>query len=329
MLRFAMRSTTADPSARADLYEAALAMSAWAEGQGCLAAVVSEHHGVEDGYLPSPVPLAAALAARTTALPITVAALLVALYEPVKLAEDLAVLDLLSRGRVTYVVGIGYRDEEFAMFGVARRTRAAMVEERIGLLRRLWAGQQVEVGGRTVRVTPSPFTPGGPLMAYGGGSEAAARRAGRLGMLFVSESHDSGLEAAYQEAAAQAGAEAPGCVFPAPGVPLTVFVAEDPEAAWEEIGPYLLVDSSGYRDWNRERPGTASVSFARSVEELKEERGAYQILTPDQAAELVRAGQPLALQPLAGGIPPDVAWRYLRAAAAAVEPGRLRAAADT
>ena len=93
MMRFSMRSNATDPSARADSYKTTLDMCAWAERHGCVAAVVSEHHGVEDGYLPSPVPLAAAIAARTT-LPISVAALLLVLYEPVKLAEDLAVVDL-------------------------------------------------------------------------------------------------------------------------------------------------------------------------------------------------------------------------------------------
>ena len=120
-LRFAMRSATEDPAARADLYAAAVDMAAWAERPRGLAAILSQHHAVDDGYLPSPVPLAAAMAARTTRIPITVAALLLALYEPVKLAEDLAIVDLISRGRVSYVIGIGYRDEEFAMFGVERR----------------------------------------------------------------------------------------------------------------------------------------------------------------------------------------------------------------
>ncbi len=226
-MRFSMRSATDDPAARADLYAATIDMCAWAEDHGALAAILSQHHGVEDGYLPSPVPLAAAIAARTTRLPITVAALLLALYEPVKLAEDLAVVDLISRGRVSYVIGIGYRDEEFAMFGVEPRGRGHLVEDRIGLLRRLWSGDHLVVDGRPVRVTPLPFTPGGPPLAYGGGTEVAARRAGRLGLMFMAESHDTTLEDAYR---AEAGEAAPGCFFAPAGVPNTVFVADDPAA---------------------------------------------------------------------------------------------------
>ena len=321
-IRFGMRSRTDDPSTRADLYAAAVDMCAWAEPRDCLTAIFSQHHGVDDGYLPSPVPLASAVAARTRTLPIVVAALLLNFYEPVKLAEDLAVVDLISRGRVSYVVGIGYRDEEFALFGVERKGRGTRVEQRIAILKRLWSGQPVDVDGRTVRITPLPFTPGGPVLAYGGGSLAAARRAGRLGLLFLAENSDPALGTAYQRAAAEAGVAPAGCVLPTPDVPLTVFVADDPDRAWAEIGQYLLVDAAGYGSWNIDRTTTASVSFAPTVEALAAENGSYQIITPDAAAAAVRRGVPLALQPLVGGIPPDLAWPYLETAVAAVAAGR-------
>ena len=312
-MRFSQRSATEDPAARADLYAATIDMCGWAEDHGALAAILSQHHGADDGYLPSPVPLASAIAARTSTLPITVAALLLALYEPVKLAEDLAVVDLISRGRVSYVVGIGYRDEEFDMFGVDRRGRGRLVEERIGLLQRLWSGEQLNVDGRTVRVTPLPFTPGGPMLAYGGGTEAAARRAGRLGLMFMAESHDTTLEEAYR---AEGGDGAPGCFFAPAGVPNTVFVADDPERAWAEIGEYLLLDAVSYSKWNAHREGTVSISRAPTVAELAAEKGAYQIITPAEARELISNGNALGLQPLVGGIPRDLAWPYLEAAAA-------------
>jgi alkanesulfonate monooxygenase SsuD/methylene tetrahydromethanopterin reductase-like flavin-dependent oxidoreductase (luciferase family) len=320
MMRFGMRATTADPGERAALYGAVLDMCEWADGRGCLAATMSEHHGVDDGYLPSPVPLAAAVAARTSSLPINVAALMLAFYDPVKLAEDMAIVDLVSRGRVSYVIGIGYRDEEFAMFGVDRRGRGSMVERRLRVLQRLLAGEEVEFDGRRARITPLPFTPGGPFIAYGGGTEPAARRAGRLGLYFLSETFDSSLEAAYREAAEEAGMPAPGCHFSTPGIPLTVFVADDPDRAWAEIGEYMLVDAAGYGRWNAHRSGTASISFATTVAELQAEKDQYQIITPSEASAYVARGVPLALQPLVGGIPPDIAWRYLETAANVKEP---------
>ena len=314
LMRFSMRAATSDPELRARQYAALLEMAAWADGRGCMTIVLSQHHDVEDGYLPSPVPVAAAIAARTSTVPISVAALLLALYEPVKLAEDIAVVDLISKGRVSYVVGIGYRDEEFTMFGVDRRRRGAMVEARIDQLRRLWNGDTVEIDGRSAHITPSPYTPGGPLLAYGGGTDAAARRAARLGMLFISESHDSGLEQIYLDEARRSGVAPQGCLFADPDTALTVFVADDPDRAWDEIGEYLLIDASSYGRWNTQRMGTASISFAISVDELRAERGAYQIITPDDARQQIARGHPLALQPLVGGLPPDIAWRYLEAA---------------
>jgi alkanesulfonate monooxygenase SsuD/methylene tetrahydromethanopterin reductase-like flavin-dependent oxidoreductase (luciferase family) len=204
------------------------------------------------------------------------------------------------------------------MFGVDRRRRAALVEERITLLRRLWSGEEIDIAGRPVRVTPPPYTPGGPSLAYGGGTEAAARRAARLGLLFLAETHDTTLEEAYRS---EGGTAAPGCFFPTAGVPNTVFVADDPERAWAEIGEYLLLDSVSYSGWNAHREGTASISRATSVAEMAAEKGAYQILTPSEARALVGKGMPLGLQPLVGGLPPDLAWPYLEAAAAAVSPG--------
>ena len=131
--------------------------------------------------------------------------------------------------------------------------------------------------------------------------------------MFLAETHDSTLEEAYR---AEGGASAPGCFFPPSGVPLTVFVADDPERAWAEIGEYLLLDAASYAGWNVGRSGTASLSQASTVAELAAEKGAYRIVTPDEASGLIKTGFPLNLQPLVGGLPPDRAWPYLEAAAA-------------
>jgi alkanesulfonate monooxygenase SsuD/methylene tetrahydromethanopterin reductase-like flavin-dependent oxidoreductase (luciferase family) len=313
-MRFAMRSPTSSATERADLYQAAVDMCAWADGRGALC-VLSEHHASDDGYLPSPLPLASAIAARTRTMPITVAALLLPLYEPVKLAEDMAVLDLISRGRVTYVIAIGYRAEEFDLFGIDRRTRGRDVEARIVAMRQLWRGEPAEVAGRTARITPLPYQPGGPILLYGGGTAAAAQRAARLGMLFVAETHDDSLEAVYRAEAAKTGVAPVGCVFTPVSAASTIFVADDPEAAWAEIGEYLFRDSASYAAWNADKGDVASVSRATNVAELQAEHGAYQIVTPAEAAALAST-RPLALQPLVGGLPPEIAWRYLETAAA-------------
>src|SRR5215211_19935 len=117
-MRFDLRVPGMKPEEIADQYAAAIEMAEWAEGKGCAAAVISEHHASPDGYIPTPLVLASAMAARTTTLPIMIAAALLPLYDPVRLAEEMIVLDHISRGRVSYVFGIGYRPDEYALFGV-------------------------------------------------------------------------------------------------------------------------------------------------------------------------------------------------------------------
>src|SRR5690606_23315685 len=119
---------------RHELYAAALDQSAYCESSGFDSLVLSEHHGTPDGYLPSPLIAAAAITARTSTIPITVAALLVRLHDPLRLVEDIAVLDHLSRGRVTYVFGLGYRRAEYEMFDREWASRGADIEDSIRTL---------------------------------------------------------------------------------------------------------------------------------------------------------------------------------------------------
>lgn len=311
ILRFDMRAPAFGAASVSDLYAAALDMAEWAEGRGCVAAVVSEHHASPDGYLPAPLILTSALLARTKALPIQVAALLLPLYEPVRLAEEMAVLDILGRGRVSYVFGMGYRDEEFAMFGVARRGRGRRAEETIEFLRRAWTGEPFDYQGRRVCVTPTPATAGGPVLMMGGSTPAAARRAARCGLGLYAQSSDAELETVYRAECAALGRAAGVCVIPPAGLVTSAFVAEDVEDAWREMGPYLLHDARMYTDWLG-RGAAAVRTAARSVEELRAENGAYRIFSVDEAVEYARTTGVLVVQPLCGGLPPALAWRSLR-----------------
>src|ERR1700739_4394013 len=163
------------------LYAAVPEMCAWAEDHGGVAGVFCEHHGSEDGYLPSPFLLASAVAARTGRLALSLI-LVLPFYEPVRLAEDMAVLDILSGGRASYILALEYRPEECEHFGLAPRDRGRLADEKLALLRRLLAGETVIQDGRRIMVTPRPQTAGGPGLTWGGGRVAAARRAGRKGL---------------------------------------------------------------------------------------------------------------------------------------------------
>src|SRR6478735_7033559 len=177
-MRFDMR-TPASGAPTPELYTAALEMCAWVETRGAIMAVLSEHHATSDGHLPSPLVLASGIAARTKVLNILIAAAVLPLYHPVRLAEDMAVLDNLSRGRVHYAFGIGHRAEEYEHMGIDSRRRGKIADDSIALLLRLLAGDPVEVDGRRVHVTPPPATKGGPRIMIAGGSVSAAKRPGR------------------------------------------------------------------------------------------------------------------------------------------------------
>lgn len=317
-LRFDMRAP-AFGAPTPELYSAAVDMAGWAEQQGASNLVLSEHHGTDDGHLPAPMVLAAAMAARTERLSILLAAIVLPLYDVVRLAEDISVLDIISRGRVSYVFGVGHRPEEYEHFGVDIHQRGALADEKLGILRELLTGDPVEYQGRSVRVTPPPLTAGGPRMMVGGGSLAAARRAGRFGLILLAQANPPGLREAYEEACRAHGHAPVMAVLPDPDTPTAVFVAADVDAAWAELGPHLLHDATMAASYRHAEDGVASISRATDIEALRAAGGAYRVLSVDAAADRLRAGERLPLAPLCGGLPAAAAWRYLDYAAEAVK----------
>lgn len=310
-LRFDMRAPSfgAPPT---ELYRAASEMSAWAETRGCVAAVLCEHHCADDGYLPSPLLLGAAIAARTNQLMLNLVILL-PFYDPARLAEDMAVLDHISAGRATYVFGIGYRAEEYGHFGLSLSDRGRLADEKLGLLRRLLAGEEVVHDGRTMKVTPRPRTPEGPMMSWGGASLAAARRAGRNGLGLLANGGVPGMQEAYEKACRENGFEPGFILIPQRDAATNCFVAEDVDAAWDEIGKYLLHDAMAYSEWNPDNTVSANITTAKTVDELRYESTSHVILSVDEARKRLAAGEVFNINPLCGGIPPEIAWRYLKA----------------
>jgi alkanesulfonate monooxygenase SsuD/methylene tetrahydromethanopterin reductase-like flavin-dependent oxidoreductase (luciferase family) len=292
-----------------EMFARCLDQASYLEEHGQDAVVLSEHHATTDGYLPSPLVVAAAVAARTSTLPISVAALLANLYDPIRLAEDIAVLDNLAKGRVTYTIGLGYRREEYAMFGSAWDSRGADIEHVIEVLQQAWTGEPFTYEGRTVRVLPTPYRP--PVLFYGGGSPAAARRAARLGLHFQPQAADPSLKELYQAECRAHGRE-PGFVLLPPGGPATVFCSEDPDRFWAENGRYLLAEARGYNAWQN-----TTASLVRDSSETTEEMraaGVYVVETPDDliAKCLSREIRVVSSHPLCGGLPEEPSWESLR-----------------
>jgi alkanesulfonate monooxygenase SsuD/methylene tetrahydromethanopterin reductase-like flavin-dependent oxidoreductase (luciferase family) len=309
-LRFDMRAPSIGASPT-ELYAAASEMSAWAETRGCVAAVLCEHHCADDGYLPSPLLLGAAIAARTEQLMLNLVILL-PFYDVARLAEDMSVLDHISAGRATYVFGIGYRQEEYDHFGLSLSDRGRLADEKLGLLRRLLAGEEVVQGGRRMKVTPQPRTPEGPMMSWGGASLAAARRAGRNGLGLLANGGVPGMREAYESACRDNGFEPGFMLIPEKDAATNCFVTEDVDAAWDEIGQYLLHDAMAYSQWNPDNTVSANITTAKTVDELRYESTSHVILSVDEARKRLAAGEVFNINPLCGGIPPAIAWPYLK-----------------
>ncbi len=325
VIRFDLRAPGLDPPEVQRLYAASLEMSEWADKTGFDMLVLSEHHAAPDGYLPSPLVMGAAVAARTARIPIWVSALLVPLHDPVRLAEDIAVLDLISDGRVCIVAGLGYRPVEYALLGREWKCRGKRLDACLETMVKAWTGEPFELDGETVQVTPRPVQRPHPRVMIGGSGPAAAKRAARFGFGFFPPVGDRELVKLYLDECERLGKE-PGWVGQPKG-PGTLFVYEDPDRLWARIGEHLLHDAVTYHSWQTDDIRSHVKSGATTVDELRAE-GVYQILTPDECVALADELGPQASfthHPLCGATSPDDGWESLELFADQVLP-RIRAA---
>jgi alkanesulfonate monooxygenase SsuD/methylene tetrahydromethanopterin reductase-like flavin-dependent oxidoreductase (luciferase family) len=308
-LRFDLRNPEIAGTTMAERYSAALDMAQWADGLDCMSITVSEHHGSPDGYLPSPIPMVAAMTARTLRSRFMIAALLAPFYDPLRLAEDLAVLDNLSNGRVDVIVAAGYVPDEFAMFDVPMRARASRVTETVHTLRAAFTGEPFEYRGRTVRITPKPERPGGPAILLGGSSEKAARRAARIADGFVPSLPE--VWDFYRDELRILGRPDPG-PSPTGGTQVVAF-AKDAEQGWEEMAPFFLHETNAYGAWQAQSGLESPYHTVSDVDSLRT-TGQYRVVSPEQYIEEQRVSPVpyLMLHPLCGGMPIELAWSSLR-----------------
>jgi alkanesulfonate monooxygenase SsuD/methylene tetrahydromethanopterin reductase-like flavin-dependent oxidoreductase (luciferase family) len=233
-----------DPEGRdhATLYRQAIELAKGVEAVGLDSYWVSEHHFWDDGHLPSLLALLAAVATVTERIELATGVLLAPLHDPVRLAEDAAVVDLISNGRLILGLGLGWRGEEFAGFGTTRRERVPRLEETIATLRAAWA-PDAAVGAENVIVTPKPARVGGPPIMLGGLVDKAVERALRLadGFLAVVPPWTDEVLAGHAEKirAAPKSIELSAHV--------DVFIWDGPEDPWDVVRDYRW-----YSDWKYE-----------------------------------------------------------------------------
>lgn len=321
-LRYDLRSPVDSDVDLASRYEAAIDQIVWGERHGFRAVTISEHHGTSDGYLPSPLVFAAAVATRTERITIRVAALIAAFHDPLRVAEDAAVVDQLSRGRLQLVIANGYVPDEFAMFGRALSDRVPAVVEMVETLKAAWTGEPFEYRGRTVRVTPTPYGEHRrPALFLGGASAPAARRAAHLADAFF-PSDDTYWEDYRAELIASGGPD----FGPMPPVgPRFLHVTDDVERDRELLTPYVVHDRESYGSWAES--GGVDTGFRR-VHDDPWEDDEYQVLTPRECVAMIRelgSGVTLPISPMMGGTPPELAWANLRTIVDDVMPALERA----
>jgi alkanesulfonate monooxygenase SsuD/methylene tetrahydromethanopterin reductase-like flavin-dependent oxidoreductase (luciferase family) len=319
ILRLDMRAPDIAKATHPELYSAALDMCVWAEEQGFAMVSLPEHHGVDDGYLPSPLMLAGVIAGRTRRIRISIMALLLPFYDPVRLAEDLAVLDLASAGRVGITAGLGYRVEEYEMLGIDWKNRGRVMDEKLDVLLQALRGEEFDWNGHRGRMSPLPVSRPLRLITVGGTGRNAARRAARVDLPFQPSVMNEEVFDFYRAECERLG-QTP-VVMP-PGSGEMVWVSEDPDRSWAEIGEYLLYQAVTYASWQGTNSGGSVVnSEATTIESLRAE-GKYKILTPEQCIKYAQGNPDGAVVhfPLCGGTPAELGWESLELYASKVLP---------
>jgi alkanesulfonate monooxygenase SsuD/methylene tetrahydromethanopterin reductase-like flavin-dependent oxidoreductase (luciferase family) len=234
---------------RADLYAETLEHIEAVEGLGFDTVWLTEHHFIDDEYLPSVLPMAAAVAARTKQVTIGTAVLLLPLHDPIRVAEDAAVVDVLSNGRFRLGLGIGYKVEEFEAFEVDRRHRLSLLEEGIEIIRGAWADGPFSHHGRhrsfdNLDVTPKPVQRPGPEIWLAGRAPVPVRRAAEVGDgLIVVGGPD--LYRAYHDAHRATGRSDPArlCIF------AFSYPTHDPGGDERRLGEYAAYRMANYAKW--------------------------------------------------------------------------------
>ena len=301
-------------------YQRVLERIAEAERLGAGSVWVSEHHGFEDGYLPQPLTFAAAIADRTSRMRIGTAIMLGPLRPALDIAEQAAIVDIVSDGRLELGLGTGYRASEYRAYERDIKGRYPKLEALVREIRRVWEDGEC---------MPPPVQERPPVW-IGAIGPRAARMAGRLGegLLWLSsallEPYRAGLEEGGHD---PASARMAGLA--------NLIVADDPEAAWPRIAPHLAYQRNSYNRYGAEgdlAPGTLDASGEpvdpESLRRAQPEAlpPAFDVVTPEDAIERLTSW----LDPLPvvdvyfwdsiAGMPDDLSERHVELVASRLAP---------
>jgi alkanesulfonate monooxygenase SsuD/methylene tetrahydromethanopterin reductase-like flavin-dependent oxidoreductase (luciferase family) len=300
VLRFNFASPQGDPRTQGELIRAALELAQWGESRGVLTVSVDEHHATGHGWSCNPILAAGMFLARTSTLIASVDCALGPLWDPVRLAEDIALVDNMSCGRLHTTLGLGYRTVEYDTLGVDFSQRGRLMD---GLIERMLS---------TWSDTGCYSRPHPPLY-IGGGARVTARRAARFRLPLSLADHLPDVAAYYRELAAEAGM-APLVIMPGSINRGMIYLHDDPDRAWSELGDHILWEAVTYGRWSTDQRSLMHLPGVQTLDEVRAS-GRYRFLTPDQLVAEVRGADdygPLVLHPLVGGMPIDEAWKSVQ-----------------
>ena len=299
-----------------EVYGRALDLVVEAERLGAASVWFSEHHLFSDGYLPQPLTFAAAAAARTTRMRIGTAVLLAALRPAALVAEEAAVIDQISGGRLELGIGAGYSVPEYELYNADITKRYGLTDAAVAEIRRL-----LDDGIVTPPAAQNPF----PIwLGYQG--PQGAKRAGRLGVGLLSL--DRALLDPYREGLVEGGYDP---ATARTGGMLDIIVADDPEAAFERILPHYAHQLNSYRaaavaGSGRDAPKEITVDKLRSGAAQKGQIPGLRVLTPSDAVNAIREatdGSPVEhvyLWASVAGMPDDLVERHVELTCTQVAP---------
>lgn len=281
------------PTEGGAMFQEALAEVELAEELGFDSVWMEEHHGITNHYWPSPLVVLAAFGARTSRIELGTDVIVTPFYHPVRLAEDVAVIESLTGDRLILGAAIGYRPDEFALYDAEFERRGGQLEELIGLLRALWAGETVDHAGRfyTVRgrIEPVPAKP--PRIWIGGWGPMTIRRAAELAdawvpgptarlekLLELREAYDAALVAAGKDVTS----------VPRP-ITREVIIAPTDAAARELAERHLMInyrDEYGGGTWKHPLIGAEDSTRVDELDEIGRDR--FIVGSPETCIERIQ-----------------------------------------
>ena len=299
-----------------EVYGRALDLVVEAERLGAASVWFSEHHLFADGYLPQPLTFAAAAAARTSRVRIGTAVLVAALRPAALVAEEAAVIDQISGGRLELGIGAGYSVPEYEFYNADITKRYGLTDAAVTEIRRL-----LDEGIVTPPAAQNPF----PIwLGYQG--PQGAKRAGRLGVGLLSL--DRALLDPYREGLVEGGHDP---ATARTGGMLDIIVADDPEEAFERILPHYAHQLNSYRaaavaGSGRDAPKEITVEKLRGGAAQKGQIPGLRVLTPTDAVAAIReatGGSPVEhvyLWASVAGMPDEIVERHVELTCTQVAP---------